>query len=229
MVYAPCAVETAVGEGEVKISERTDYPFGDEAVFAVEKVAGNPQVTLTFRVPKYTTLEIYLGDKLVAKETKGLVKLKRVLKEGDEIKLKFVSEPVAVVNPNKSVSFRKGSLVLASKQDFEKQIIGGKAPHNTYAFYNLSQWRNSPIIRKDGTLEVLKTVSGENFKSPFDAEHPPFEIEVAAVPVANWEEKDGDAGKIPKKAVYTEQKTMTLVPYGATVVRIAQFPQIKQK
>ena len=229
MVYAPCAVETAVGEGEVKISERTDYPFGDEAVFAVEKVAGNPQVTLTFRVPKYTTLEIYLGDKLVAKETKGLVKLKRVLKEGDEIKLKFVSEPVAVVNPNKSVSFRKGSLVLASKQNFEKQIIGGKAPHNTYAFYNLSQWRNSPIIRKDGTLEVLKTVSGENFKSPFDAEHPPFEIEVAAVPVANWEEKDGDAGKIPKKAVYTEQKTMTLVPYGATVVRIAQFPQIKQK
>ena len=172
---------------------------------------------------------MYLGDKLVAKETKGLVKLKRVLKEGDEIKLKFVSEPVAVVNPNKSVSFRKGSLVLASKQNFEKQIIGGKAPHNTYAFYNLSQWRNSPIIRKDGTLEVLKTVSGENFKSPFDAEHPPFEIEVAAVPVANWEEKDGDAGKIPKKAVYTEQKTMTLVPYGATVVRIAQFPQIKQK
>ena len=116
MVYAPCAVETAVGEGEVKISERTDYPFGDEAVFAVEKGAGNPQVTLTFRVPKYTTLEIYLGDKLVAKETKGLVKLKRVLKEGDET-LRKISRPVQEID-------KRTKQLLDDIRQLQKRLVG---------------------------------------------------------------------------------------------------------
>ncbi len=228
-LYAPCTVKTAVGEGEVTIEEQTSYPWGDEAVFKVADAVGNPQVTFAFRVPKYTSLEVYVAGKQVAKENKGIIRLKRLLRTGDEVRLKFVAEPTAVVNPDKSVSIRLGPLVMASKQKYVTQLLGGNAPHCNYSFKNVSQWRLAPVVAKDGTVEVKNATRRDIGATPFDPDNPPIELEVAAVPVAGWEEDDGDAGKIPKKTVTAEPKTMTLMPYGATLVRIAHFPSIKQK
>ncbi|MFA5450198.1 MAG: hypothetical protein WC292_07180, partial [Clostridia bacterium] len=57
--------------------------------------------------------------------------------------------------------------------------------------------------------------------------HPPLEVLIPARKVLNWKEKKHCAPIPPTPEIADEEYVMTLVPYGCTRIRVAQFPKLK--
>lgn len=226
MVYSPCTVYSELKNGKIIISETTDYPFSEKIKFKVESYSGNSEIKLFFRVPEFTSMKVLVNGNEEASGDGGILSVKAKFKAGDIIELKL-NMPVTVIdNPDKTISFRRGSVLLASKLKSVRKPIGGKAPFYDFGVTTEDDWRMAPVIGKDG-LEVLDCFEAAIDKMPFNPDNPPLEVDIKAKVVENWYIYKNMADKPPKRAVYGEEETLTLVPYGATDLRIAHFKPAK--
>lgn len=132
-----------------------------------------------------------------------------------------------VVNPDKSISFRKGTLLFATKLR-AKCDTRGKIPFCDYEYKTVSQWRTLPELQHKKHLTVIETTEREVSAMPFDEDNPPVEITYRARYVQNWNEVKNSAGRVPRHARYGKETfERTLVPYGCTRIRIAHHPVFK--
>lgn len=226
LVYAPCTVSAEVGGIAVKLKVVTDYPFKNEVNIYADALSGSPDVVFNFRVPQYTTLKVFVNGKEHASGNKGMLSVKLKLTKDDVVTLKFDAPLTVVTNPDKSVSVRKGSLLLAEKLKTKCRMKGeGRFADREYI--PMTQWRTAPEVSRKG-IAALEVRENDVPEMPFDENNPALEIDVRARYVYNWDERHCSANPVPKKPkVSQEIFTRTLVPYGATKVRIAQFPHFK--
>ncbi|MDR2634455.1 MAG: glycoside hydrolase family 127 protein, partial [Clostridiales bacterium] len=113
-MYAPCRINAELGSIKYKITETTDYPFKNSVKFTFDAMTGSSVIKLYFRVPTGTYLKIYSGGEIVVEGEKGILEVKLRPKPADELELAF-SVPLTVSdNPDGSVSFSLGTLLLAS-------------------------------------------------------------------------------------------------------------------
>ena len=75
--------------------------------------------------------------------------------------------------------------------------------------------------------EAIVTKRAENATSDLPFEIPPFEITVKGALIKNWKLVRNSAG-IPKKPYILQDAELTLVPYGCTRLRIAQYPRLEK-
>ena len=216
LLYMPCTVHTP----GLVIREITDYPFGDTVRFEILKSDGQPRV-LSFRIPEGSTGELFFTGKPCGTETE------RAWAVGDVLELRL-STPVHIAgNPDGSVSVRKGNLLFALKIEEECRSLGGAPPpfHNR-AYLPRSPWNCAPLL-KNSTLQIVKEIRRPVPPMPFDPAAPPIELQVLGVQVRNWRKRKNSAGPYPKEPVCGEPEVITLVPYGCTNLRVAQFPRIE--
>lgn len=224
LVYAPCVVDTEIDDVRVRLVEETDYPFKNSVKFKVDLVSGNPNVRLTFRVPEYTKMNVFINGKQVVTDSKTTVHVKRSLKINDCIELRFTAPVVAVFNPDRTVSARRGSLLLASKLKTELSPISGTPPFVDYTAKTLTQWRVAPELHRK-EFEVIAERENDIDDKPFNDGWPPLEVDVKARLVSNWRIKNDSAAPPPHRPALSDRIVkLTLVPYGATNLRISQFP-----
>jgi len=218
LLYMPCTVRTP----GLEIRETTDYPFGETVRFEVLRSDGQPR-TLSFRIPEGSTGELsYNGEPCP-------LEIERAWAVGDILEL-YLSTPVSIAeNPDGSVSVRKGALLFALKIEEECRSLGGAPqPFHDREYLPRSLWNYAPLL-KDGALQVIKETHRPVPPMPFDPAAPPIELQVLGVRVHNWRKHKNSAGPYPKEPVYGEPEPITLVPYGCTNLRIAQFPSIESK
>lgn len=226
LLYSPCRINTEFNGVKVVMRETTDYPFKTNAKIVIESVSGNPELKFSFRVPEYTELHINVNGKKVVSGSKGIIAFKKRIVAGDTIDLTFDMPLTTITNPDKSISFRRGSLLMAT-QLRTKCVTSGKPPFCDYEYKAISQWRTMPELHRKNPV-IISTRENAVPEMPFDDEKPPVEIEYRARYVLNWDENKNSAGAIPKRARYSgETFTRTLVPYGCTRVRIAHHPVFK--
>ena len=227
MVYLPCLVSVEMSGGKTfTIRQLSDFPFVDQLQFEVVE-AVDIDLQLLFRVPELTTGKLIYNGEPVGSSGPGLIELQRKFNRGDQIELALDTPLRTVVNPDGSISIRKGSLLLALKIAEELKILKGKEPFNYRQFLPRSKWNLAPLL-DDNRVEVVEIRKNPLSKQPFDPAAPPLEVEIRGVEVFNWKLKRNSAGPYPVQPLISASRSITLVPYGSTNIRIAQFPAIER-
>jgi hypothetical protein len=133
-----------------------------------------------------------------------------------------------------AVAVRRGPLVyaLAIGERWERIHADQplrELPHADWEVHPATPWNYALDIER-----LERDMVFENHpmgKMPFSPEGAPVSCRANARRVPGWDEVDGSAGPTPAGPVATREpvETVTLLPYGCTNLRIAQFPIVKRE
>ncbi len=251
LAYSPCTVQTEVAGVPVTIREVTDYPYSDH--IRLEISADSPVAfPLHLRIPSWTdapevvvrpdrTYRIPADSTSAGTETAGagtftpgeIAVIDREWRDGDVVELHFPMKVSVSRWFENSAAIERGPLVYALdvKEEWTRKV-------------------NQSGLRKGQEYWEVKPSSPWNYSLIYeDIDHPEeaFQanadgtVTARAVRVPSWAEVNGDAAPLPYSPVRQygtfrefshptgEVETVTLVPYGQTVLRITEFPVLRAK
>ena len=233
-LYGPSAVTYDLGDGlEVKIEEKTEYPFEERIVFEFTflkngKVINDPvNMDFTYRIPEWSTA----GQK-------GFHTVSKAWKSGDTFTVDLPMKIEIVDNPHTGKSVQRGPIVYAyavpALVEEDNKIydnLAGKVSANP----DFKSWKMTPsgkwnyALVESGLKDIKVEATGAK-GFPFDPATVPYVIKVPVKGVKGWtlqedrytpplpetfETEDGDVEYIP------------LVPYGSTTLRLTIFPTVE--
>lgn len=227
-VYAPCAAVLVVRGTTVHISEETNYPFDGEILIKIEKIENESQsleFTLKLRLPSWaeTYILTYNRTQTEVENIDGYLILKKMFSAGDQITLSLPLKLRLVPEAAGGVTVHYGALLLALPIAAETRIMRGTPPFADYEFLPRGEWRFGIGEYSLANAVVTQAEPGE---LPFDTDEPPLIVRLPLAPAPQWKRRQNSAGPVPEPftAAKSEFIPQTLIPYGCTQLRIAQFP-----
>ncbi|MEA4938422.1 MAG: glycoside hydrolase family 127 protein [Christensenella sp.] len=227
-VYAPCSVTISVGGTTIRLTEETDYPFDENISLTFNEInntAKSLEFSLFLRIPAWaSTFELLLnGEPQSVLPKDGFVELRQFFHKGDQIQLRLPMALRIQKEAESGVTFHRGPLLLALPIDAERRMVRGSPPFADYELFPRSEWRFALV---ESELEHAKVVVSSPGEQPFGEESPPLTVRLRLARAPHWPMVRHSAGPVPppfsaKEDALFEQ---TLVPYGCTLLRIAQFP-----
>lgn len=235
LAYGPTAVTARVGKGRipVTITEETDYPFTETVKFRLSSPE-EVEFPLMLRIPAWCT-----GAKwsMKGKESAALAggtftTIRRVWKDGDEVTLTLPMAPRVESGLNESVSISRGPL-LFSLEVKERREVYAEGPIPGYEAYELhpdSPWNYGLVIDPEKPEDAVKVTVGEVGEHPFDRAQTPVKMTIKGQKIPGWTLAYGgmvalDPPMSPVASSEPEEK-VTLVPFGAGMLRVTNFPVI---
>ncbi len=217
--YAPCVIESEYDGASVVFEEETSYPFGDSVKIKVKEISNDKEMTFRLIAPKFTTISVFVNGKEVAKNGNGLVNIKKVFEDGDEVTIKINNSLKAVFNDDGSMIFRMGGLVLCNPIS-SMPVTDRKGNESAEC---REDYRKAPIIR-DNKLQI-REIKKTDVKNAFSMQNPSIKVRLKADYVINWSKDVLSYAKLPRNAKFSgNEDEITLVPYACTINRISQFP-----
>jgi hypothetical protein len=234
VAYAPCLVKTKIGETNVKVRVKTDYPFRDKIDFTV--TADKPtRFPLYLRIPAWShDASILIDGKTIKPSAGSFHKIERKWSEKTAITLTLPAEPQIVRGYNNSAAIQRGALVFALKIG-EKWVAVNKdkkyrePPHGDWEVYPTSAWNYALDISEKTVVKDVVFLQKPLAKMVFSPEGAPVVAKVNAVRLPDWKMAGGSADTTPKSPVKIQGtlEEVTLIPYGCTNLRIGEFPTLK--
>ena len=227
-VYAPFAAKITIDGVDVRLTEQTSYPFDGIISITIDAI-GNESASLPFslrlRVPAWAeTFTLCVnGEALPIQPENGCLTVTRTFCEGDVARLDFPMPLRIQHEPSGGVTLWRGPLLLALPIEAEQTILRGTPPFADYALYPRSEWRYAVVESLLNRAEVFCREPGE---LPFAETTPPLTIRLPMARAPHWPIRQNSAGPVPEAfaADGDSLPVFTLVPYGCTRLRIAQFP-----
>ena len=243
-LYGPCEVDF----GWCRIREETCYPFDGKIVFRFSMDAPR-ESAFTYRVPGWCT----------AGAPGTFATIRRTFRDGDALELDFPMETVFEEVPrcryvikdavskwvgqidgpsgSQGTVVRRGPLLFAypiaedrTEDTAEHANMRGKKSRNpAFKCWNIRPAGPFNFALAERTAEVVVSPSAEN--DGFAASVPPVSVNVKARRIA-WELERGKmTPRNPEapRAVSDEVETLSLVPYGATTLRLTVFPDLSRR
>lgn len=248
LAYGPSSVTKEIGTVNVSIKETTCYPMSGSIRFDVTVADGqSARFPLHLRIPSWAVSPVLKinGKPMESVESGKVFVMERTWKTGDVVVLEL---PMAVTTQSwyeNAISVERGPLVYALKveEEWNKKKFGEAESviyGDTYwEVYPKSPWNYGLLdFSKTGIESVCQVeIDEEKLASDWywNLESAPICIKTKAKRIPSWKLYNDMAGPIPYSyMIYgpdtrsVEEETVTLVPYGCTTLRIAEFPVIKE-
>jgi hypothetical protein len=212
---------------DVTIEQKTEYPFGESIEFVMH-VAKPTAVSCFVRVPGWTEEARLLlnGRPLdnVALRPGSFAQINRTFNDGDVLMLKVPMHVTIQQWGRDTISVERGPLVYSLKIDEHSEPVDTGNP-------SFPSWNKRPASAWNYALaasgaDAIETVRNSNTGCPWDIGNAPLELKAPAKRISNWGlAKDGGNPGFPKDPIFSQKsETVTLVPYGATCLRLTVFP-----
>lgn len=214
--YAPCVVRAVLGNVAARIEVSGGYPFSQSVEIQVS-VKQPCEFPLYLRVPFWARQPmIFLPDGEIMQVRSGETTcVRRRWRTGDVVRLELPTVPRVTKWYHQSGAVELGPLVMAwqPSEDWEK------LPDGDWQVTTGDDW-NWALARE----EPMKAVY-EGEPTAFGKGEQPVIVMAKAAPV-DWNMDGASCGSVPMvpKIDAARTRVIELVPYGATALRIAQFP-----
>jgi len=188
-------------DGHVDLSIQTNYPFEDHVVIQCLEATGSSPKKWTFRIPYRSHTSIQYLEKVV--EIDGLESYSFLaVSAGEEIELSFAFSVQTIFNPDASFSVRRGPLLFALPIDSQEVKLNGPVPYHDRSFLPIKESHSFPLL-KNNQVEIVNYTCQVD-KNQFYHNH--IHMVVKGL-----------------NTLTKQLEPITLIPYGQTILRIAQF------
>ncbi len=223
--YAPATVTTTVHGVPVAVTVAGIYPFsGDvEITITVDQPVTFP---LDLRIPGWADgATVSMGGTPEPATPGAFHRVTREWQETTTVRLDLPMPVRVVERDHGSVSLFRGPMLLAMPVGEDWRYLRGEAPHDDYEIYPTTPW-NVALVDPDAVVADLTCEVPGPGEVPFAPDAPPLRCDVPGRLVPGWDLVRNAAGPLPVSPVtgVGEEITVPLIPYGATNLRIGQFP-----
>ena len=204
----------------IRIRLDTDYPFRNQAHYAIET---ETEFSFCIRIPSFAVNLTVNGEN---RETEDLVF--SIQPGRTEITLSFESPARFVPRPHDLTAVKAGSLLFSLPIAYEKKMleyerngVERKFPYCDYELHPTSDWNYGYC---GGSLEVNRNAVGA---IPFSSENPPVTVRTRVQKI-DWGYADGYdtvCDKVPQsREPISEPEEIILHPYGCAKLRMTELP-----
>jgi hypothetical protein len=242
--WAPCRVETRLGDVPVTLAVTTDYPFRDtvRVSIAPERARRFP---LLLRVPVWAAgATVRVGPGPEEAMTPGT--MHRVEREwgatATEIILRFPMRPLVTTRYNEAVAVERGPLVYSLQIGEDWTRVNAdkphrELPHGDFEVRPSTPWNYGLILADRQPEESLRFEERPVGARPFSPDGSGMIARARGRRIPDWKIVNGWAGELaPADATWSDPgkltsgepiEEITLVPYGCTNIRITEFPKVR--
>lgn len=226
-LYGPSVYQNA----KATVSEETNYPFDDKITFRFSKTSGD-EFPFSLRIPGWCSgASLTINGEVYKTPLKSgtFIALNRQWKDGDRIELTLPMQ-VKLNRYMNVLSLERGPLLYSyavpERVEMDKKTVNALFP--ALNIYPNGEWNYALDVNENNYLSKVKVIMPEGKGYAFDNKGGVPRLEVPVRKIKNWElTNDGKYTPLIPIAyeVEDEVKWITLVPYGATRLRMTQFPE----
>jgi DUF1680 family protein len=235
-LYGPSVLTVEVGEQPqaVRITQLTDYPFGETVTLRIE-AAAPVRFPLMLRIPGWcTTAELRVNSQRAQMrlDPGTFATLDRQFAPGDEVTLKLPMRVRVVPLPWDGIAVERGPLVFSypvSSATTIRTLPAHSSPD--FPAYEMCpdgcwQYALDLDVADAGRIAVITKPMAAN---PWRLETTPVRLHLPAVRLRHWDLEKGHTPVLPSPISSAQSEEVELVPMGATTLRLTVFPDCRHQ
>jgi DUF1680 family protein len=248
-LYGPSTVTAKVGSAnqQIQIIQKTNYPFEEHIQFEI-KTDRPVSFALSLRIPAWCNaphIEVNSVSTGTAQQRNGFAILRRTYKPGDVVTLDLPMSVKASEWPNNGIGIERGPLVYALPVETKWTSVSEAAYSSeefpTWEANPTGEWNYGVVLdpaKAESQVEVKQKKSTPNLEtSSWPWTDAPTVLTVPARKLEGWsyetnpkEPHQRFTPQLPNPGSLTASEhveRITLVPFGATQLRMSIFPKLK--
>jgi hypothetical protein len=231
VAYAPSRAAVTIQGVPVTVTLETEYPFREQLRFTVT-VARSVTFPLHLRIPEWAAdarLELNGAQTPVAPGT--FHTLAREWTGTTTFTLNLPMRPRLTHGYNQAVAVQRGPLTYALQigEDWRRVNTdqpGRELPHADWEVYPTTPWNYALDVSEATLAQDVVFDDAPLGALPFSPQGAPIRAHVRGRLLPDWQMENGSAADAPLSPVSSSEPlaTLTLIPYGCSTLRVAEYP-----